>query len=332
MPADRVRGRTGVRLSLLAVMVAGLVFVMLIKPTSNLVIPLLAAADVMVGFVAAAEPPRRALPAAALTVVVQALATADGSLLDTSLVAVVEILLITIAWLIGNTVRQRRVYATVQREQAETEAVQAERLRIARELHDMIAHSFGVISVQAGMGRRVFDTQPDQARNALATIEETSRETAGALRRLLGSLRSSDPGSGPELREPVPGLADLDALVTRAAHAGVQVSLRRDGDPAPLAPDIDLAAYRIIQESITNVIRHAGTDRCDVVVRHRTGELTVEIIDAGRGGPPQFGYGLSGMRERVSLLGGEFEAGPRTGGGFRIMARLPLPVPASPIP
>ncbi|GIF38080.1 signal transduction histidine kinase [Actinoplanes xinjiangensis] len=286
-------------------------------------------ADVMVGNVAARRPRRVSVPAAVLTVLVQAalvlLFENPGDLL--TIPAVMALAGVT-AWVIGDSVRQRRRHAAVQREQSEARAVEAERLRIARELHDMVAHSIAVIAVQAGMGRRVIDTQPAEARNALANIEETSRDTAAALRRMLGSLRRTDAGAGPAPRDPAPGLADLDGLVARSAQAGVEVGLRRDGDPVPLPPDIDLSAYRIVQEAVTNVIRHAGVGRCDVAVQQDAGTLSIEITDDGSGGGGAGDgsrNGITGMRERVSLLGGEFDAGPRPGGGFRVSARIPLP-------
>lgn len=296
------------------------------------VIPLVVVTNIVVGRVATVSSPRRSGLVSVATVVMQLIVTVGGGLPATFAWLITEILAVVIAWVIGLSLRQRRQYAVTQREQAEVRAVQAERLRIARELHDMIAHSIGVISVQAGMGRRVIDTQPEEARTALANIEETSRDTAAALRRMLGTLRRSDAGSGPELRDPAPGLTDLDVLVTRASQAGVHVGLRWQGEHTPLPADIDLSAYRIIQESVTNVIRHAGADRCDIVVTQHAGELTIEVTDAGRGGQPHFGYGLSGMRERVSLLDGQFEAGPGTHGGFRIRARIPLPALTAPAP
>jgi signal transduction histidine kinase len=289
------------------------------------------AVDVMVGNVAATRSRWVSIPAAALTAVAEVTlgALVVGRPGDMDMLFPVLVLAIVTAWLIGNSVRQRRRYAAAQREQDQARAVQAERLRIARELHDMIAHSIGVIAVQAGMGRRVIDTQPAEARNALANIEDTSRDTAAALRRMLGTLRRTDAISGPAPREPAPGLADLESLVARTAQAGVKVELRWLGERTPLPSDIDLSAFRIVQEAVTNVIRHAGTGRCDVVVRQDDDTLTIEVTDNGRGGTGAgAGYGIPGMRERVSLLGGEFTAGPRAGDGFGVTARIPLPGPA----
>jgi signal transduction histidine kinase len=169
------------------------------------------------------------------------------------------------------------------------------------------------------MGNRVIDTRPAQARDALRAIEDTSRDTLAGLRRMLGALRRSD-------HEPVAplGMADLDGLVARSFDAGVRVAVEWRGERRPLPPDIDLSAYRIIQESVTNVTRHAGTDQCEVIVDQRDGELSIEVTDNGRGGSPGPGYGIRGMRERVGLLDGEFTAGPRADGGFRVAARIPV--------
>ncbi len=186
----------------------------------------------------------------------------------------------------------------------------------------MVAHSIGIIAIQAGMGRRVIGTQPQEAGNALAAIESTSRETLSGLRRMLGALRQSE---GAPL-DPAPGLADLDRLVTAAGDAGVRVKLRTTGRPRPLPPDLELAAYRVVQEALTNVVRHAGVPDCEVTVGHGEAELSVEVTDGGRGAAVGAeGYGIVGMRERVALLHGVFEAGPRPEGGFRVAARLPVP-------
>lgn len=229
-----------------------------------------------------------------------------------------------IAWLIGNTAHQSRTHAEALRGRATEQAVTAERLRIARELHDMVAHSIGIIAIQAGMGRRVMDTQPAETRNALDAIETTSRETLAGLRRMLGALRQAEAEPAP--LEVAPGLAELDRLVTSTARAGVRVALTRSGEARPLPPEVDLAAYRIVQEAVTNVIKHAGTRDCHVSVEYGPAHLAVGVVDLGGGSPsgPGTGYGLAGMRERVALLHGEFNAGPRPGGGFRVAARLPL--------
>lgn len=234
-----------------------------------------------------------------------------------------------VAWLIGNSIRQNHQHADALRAQAAAQAITAERLRIARELHDMVAHSIGIIAIQAGVGRRVIGTQPAEARNALDAIEATSRETLGGLRRLVGGLRRTDPGATPGGHENAlaPGLADVGALADAARDAGVHVDVEWSGAMRPLPPDLDLSAYRIVQEAVTNVVRHAGADRCRIRVEHRDGAVALEIVDDGapQAVPGPAGFGLTGMRERVALLRGEFAAGPRPGGGFRVAAVLPVP-------
>jgi signal transduction histidine kinase len=236
-----------------------------------------------------------------------------------------------IAWLIGNSIRQSRTHAEALRAQAGAQAATAERLRIARELHDMVAHSVGIIAIQAGAGRRVIDTQPAEARDALAAIETTSRETLAGLRRMLGALRRGDPGDepGPGPLDPAPGLADVSRLATATACAGVRVEVQWRGEQRPLPADVDASAFRIIQEAVTNVVRHAGTGHCRVSIDHQDHELSIEVVDDGHGGTAAgTGYGIAGMRERVGLLHGQFTAGPRPGGGFRVAARLPVPAGA----
>ncbi|OKJ96900.1 histidine kinase [Streptomyces sp. CB03234] len=292
--------------------------------------------DVAVGHVVATRPRRSGIAAAAMALAVQLGSSSyytSGSDVFT-MNAVLLVLAVAAAWLTGHSVRERREHAAALRTQTAARAVAAERLRIARELHDVIAHSIGVIAIQAGVGRRVIDTQPDEARNALATIEATSRETLAGLRRTLGALRRTDgeAESGAESVgapcDPAPGLADLDRLTVSTLDAGVRVDVRWRGERRPLPADVDLAAFRIVQEALTNVVRHAGTRTCRVIVDQRQGELCIEVEDEGRGGPvAATGYGLVGMRERVGLLGGGFSAGPRPGGGFRVAARLPLAGP-----
>jgi signal transduction histidine kinase len=234
-----------------------------------------------------------------------------------------------IAWLIGMSIRQAQARAELRRTQAAAQAAVAERLRIARELHDVVAHSIGIIAIQAGAGRRVFDTRPGEARDALAAIEATSRETLSGLRRMVTGLRRAELGPEQAPLGPAPGLADIDRLAAMTLDAGVKVDVEWPGSWEPLPADIDLSAFRIIQEAVTNVVRHAGTDECRVVIDQRDGQLSIEVTDNGRGGDVAgAGYGITGMRERTALLGGDFSAGPRPGGGFRVTARLPLPAPA----
>jgi signal transduction histidine kinase len=247
------------------------------------------------------------------------------------LVTIVVLLVTVIAWLIGHSIRQAQAQAELVRTQADAQTAMAERLRIARELHDIVAHSVGIIAIQAGSGRSVFDARPDQARDALAAIEASSRETLSGLRRMVTGLRRAEPGPGPWQAPlaPAPGLADIERLAATALDAGVQVDVDWRGSRESLPADIDLSAFRIIQEAVTNVIRHAGTSQCQVCIEQWDGQLSIEVTDGGRGGTAAgTGYGITGMRERAALLGGDFSAGPRTGGGFRVAARLPVPAPA----
>lgn len=284
-------------------------------------------ADAGVGYTAATRSRRVSVLAAVLPVGVLAAYTAwrlgRGYFFNLSVPAALASTVV-IAWLIGNTIRQNRAHADTVRAQATQQAVTAERLRIARELHDMVAHNIGIIAIQAGVGSLVMDTQPAETRNALEAIEATSRETLAGLRRMLGALRRSGPESAP--LDPLPGLAAIGQLVGTTAAAGVRVDVRWRGERRDLPSDVDLAAFRIVQEAVTNVVRHSGTRNCSVTIDYRPDELAVDIVDLGLGGTVAgSGYGIAGMRERVSLLHGEFSAGPRPEGGFRVAARLPVP-------
>ncbi|MGW0998142.1 sensor histidine kinase [Streptomyces sp. NPDC002520] len=207
------------------------------------------------------------------------------------------------------------------RAQAAKRRADEERLRIARELHDVLAHSISVINVQASMGLALLDSDPEQARTALTTIKAASKEALGEVRQVLDTLRA--PGAAP--RAPAPGLDRLPELVEQAAAAGLTVEV--DGEPPRLAPGAGLAAFRIVQEALTNVVRHSGSRHAWVRLEHDGDELRVRVdddgpatgADAGGGG-----NGLAGMRERAAALGGTIEAGPRPDGGFRVLAVLPL--------
>lgn len=201
-----------------------------------------------------------------------------------------------------------------------------ERLRIARDVHDLVAHHMSLINVQAGVGRHLIDRDPEVARQALDTIKESSKQALIELRGIVGVLRQVDEDAP---RAPTPGLARLSDLVANAAAAGVEVRVEVDGSIDALPRATDLAAYRIIQESLTNVVRHS--DRPEAVVRiHRDGdELDVEVLDEGSGRPatpdlPSGGSGIPGMRERAAAVGGSLDAGPRPGRGFAVRARLPI--------
>ncbi|WP_327418738.1 sensor histidine kinase [Streptomyces sp. NBC_01233] len=294
--------------------------------------------DLAVGYIAATRPRRTSLTAAGMALGGQAASalyfpSGQGAYVQT--LAFIGVALAA-AWTAGDSIRERREHAEALYVQATAQAVTAERLRIARELHDMIGHSVGVIAIQAGVGRRVIDTRPDEARNALAAIEATSKETLAGLGRTLGALRRADAGGGAGARAdsaprgPAPVLDDLDRLAASAKDAGIRVDVRWLGERRPLPADIELAAYRIVQESLTNVARHASTRDCLVTVDYRADELSVEVENDGRTGLASgtggaAGWGIVGMRERIVLLHGQFTAGPRPEGGFRVAARLPLP-------
>jgi signal transduction histidine kinase len=257
-------------------------------------------------------------------------------------------LVVAAAWLLGHFVGVRRAYTTrledrtaeleertAQLDQAREElarrAVTEERLRLARELHDVVAHAMSVIAVQSGVGAHVADTQPEEAAKALAAIEATSRAALTELRRLLGVLRQNSEPRGD--LAPVPGLADLDSLLAEVAKAGLAVRLRVEGTPSQLPAGVDLSAYRIVQEALTNVVKHAGPARAQVRICYGDHDVTVEVTDNGRGvmalagdGRVGTGHGLIGMRERVAAFEGDLEVGPCPGGGFRVAARLPLAV------
>ncbi|MEU3688578.1 sensor histidine kinase [Streptomyces narbonensis] len=316
------------------------------------------AVDVALYVIAVVRPPREAVRALLLALGVLAGYLAVRLLRGWTVGTTTELavaLIAVVAWLLGRSEHQSRTYAERSRAQAAEQAVTAERLRIAREMHDTVAHSIGIVALQAGAARRVIDTQPEGARQALAEIETASRETLAGLRRMLGALRTaeapavpdpyaaSDPYAVPATTPVLPGttsalpemsgLSALDRLAEVTGAAGVRVTVRRVGTPCPLPPDIDLSAFRLVQESVTNVVRHSGADTCTVTVDHRDPVAVAVTVEDG--GPTAgrererpgggSGYGLVGMRERVALLHGEFSAGPRPGGGFRVTARLPLP-------
>jgi signal transduction histidine kinase len=246
------------------------------------------------------------------------------------------------AWAVGRVVRswwhKNAALEAANRELEEQRELQAqaavavERGRIARELHDVVAHNVSMIVVQAGAAARVLHGEQPDVRNALEVIAASGRETVDEMRTLLGVLRSDD---GPAALKPQPGLADLEQLVSGVREAGLPVTLRIEGAPRPLPPTLDLSAFRIVQEALTNTLRHAGPARAEVTVRYEDGLVTLEIADTGHGpdgGPITgrgTGHGLVGMRERAAMLGGEFEAARADSGGFTVRARLPAATPAS---
>ncbi|MEU5241197.1 sensor histidine kinase [Streptomyces lydicus] len=292
------------------------------------------AVDLVLGILVATCTRRASIVAVAVSFAVQLLVIgvfAHGDNLPVN--EVIALLAMSASCAAGLLSRERREHAVALRSQEVAEAVTAERLRIARELHDMVAHSIGIIAIQAGVGSRVIQTQPAEAREALRAIEATSRETLSGLRRTLVSLRRAERGATASEQSPLapaPGLADIERLASATAGAGVRVDVRRSGNPRPLPADIDLSAYRIVQEALTNVVRHADTGRCRVAIDYGNEELSVEVVDDGSGAAGNglaHGFGLVGMRERVGLLHGHLSVGPRPEGGFRVAARLPLPEP-----
>jgi signal transduction histidine kinase len=241
--------------------------------------------------------------------------------------------LIAAGWTLGYAVRQQRAYSDAMRDQADRRAeeraraqVAEERLRIARELHDVVAHSMSLIAVQAGVANYVLEARPEEAARVLSSIEQASRSALRDTRRLLGLLRDHDgvqmmPGLGP-----APGLGDLDDLVARTKAAGVRVDLEVRGRRTSLPAGVDLAAYRIVQEALTNVVKHSAAASGRVVVAYEDDGLRIEVTDDGRGGSMDGveGHGIVGMRERAGLYGGEFRAGPLAERGFEVAVRLPL--------
>jgi signal transduction histidine kinase len=250
--------------------------------------------------------------------------------------------LVLLLWGLGASVRTTRLHAAAQESRAERlerereeharRVAADERACIARELHDVVAHNVSVMVLQAGGARRVLPSRPDRTREALESIERTGRQALTEMRRLLGILRKEDQDSGP--LEPQPGMDGLDRLVSRFEEAGLPVEVQIEGRSRPLPAGIDLSAYRIVQEALTNTLRHAGRARARVLVRFMDTTLEVEIADDGRGVRAEvegdgLGQGLIGMRERAVLLGGELRAGSRPGGGYSVVARLPLESPSA---
>ncbi|WNV76621.1 histidine kinase [Geodermatophilus sp. DSM 44513] len=237
-------------------------------------------------------------------------------------------------WAVGRIIRDRTARAVeaaaraeraeVEREQAAARAVADERARIARELHDVVSHSISVITVQTQAVRRRLATDHQREADDLRAVEATARQAMAEMRRLFGILRAD--GERPSLA-PQPGLDQLDRLVADTRAAGVTVALTVEGEPVPLPPGLDLAAYRVVQEALTNVRRHAPGGRVGVRLAYGGGGLEVQVENgpgAGPAGPGGGGLGLVGMRERVVLYGGSLEAGPQPGGGFAVHARLPF--------
>lgn len=279
--------------------------------------------------VAQVVPLRRAIALAALTLAVLAGATAAANPFGPTGGGFFLLPAMIAAALFGGiAVSNRRAYVASIQARVDEEArrrVDEERLRIARELHDVVAHSMATISVQAGVAEHVLAANPGAAAQALRAIRLTSRDGLRDLRAILNVLRQADEG---EPVEPAPGLAQLDALVDRACQAGLPTTVRRDGKPRSLPHGVDMAAYRIIQESLTNAIRHAGPATATIRLAYDESALRIDIADTGRGiapgtESPGAGHGLIGMRERAVAVDGTLEAGPDPAGGYRVVAVLP---------
>ncbi len=268
----------------------------------------------------------------ALTVGVAALVTVNDPTAKTG-DFVWDAITFTIAWIVGFAVgdkyrevdaaKERAALAEREREERARRAVADERARIARELHDVVGHSVSVMTVQASAVRRLLEQDQERVSEALQVVEQTGREALAEMRRMVGVLRHAE--DGPALA-PQPSLEQIERLVEHTRNAGLPVDLRVEGDPVQLPTGIDLTAYRLVQEGLTNAIKHAGANRAEVLVRYAGGhvELTVSDDGDGDGSGGGGGHGLVGMRERVSVYGGKLEAGSRPEGGFRLRATLPV--------
>jgi signal transduction histidine kinase len=242
-------------------------------------------------------------------------------------------LLFTIVWLAGNALgakltqykqaEERAARLEREREDRARAAVAEERARIARELHDVVGHSVSVMTVQASGVRRLLLPEQEREREALLIVEQTGREALAEMRRLVDVLRR--PEEAPALA-PQPSLQHLDKLVDQVRESGLNVELKVEGEVAKLPASVDLAAYRLVQEGLTNTLKHAQAHRAEVLVRYGNGQVEVVVADDGNGtgGGTGGGHGLVGLRERIAVAGGELDAGPRTGGGFQVRARLPM--------
>ena len=328
-----------------AVVIGGIQVLLNVRPTAtDLVIVIL------LYTLAAYTPRRTSITGLAICLLGSAVAVArwmPGQLSVVNAILVGSILFAgpsLIAWVFGDSMRYRRAYYTsledrAARLEAERDAqaqiaAAAERARIARELHDVVAHNVSVMVVQADGASYALDTDPGRAKEALAAISATGRQALAEMRRLLGVLRREE--GGPSELAPQPGIGELGELLDQARSAGLPVSFTVEGEPRPVPSGAALAAYRIVQESLTNTRKHAGpVASASVLLRYSPDALVLAISDDGRGDPGGSavpgapGHGLTGIRERVAVYGGSVTAGPRPGGGFAVVATLPLtPAPA----
>ncbi len=316
-------------LAVLAVNIAAWVLVDLFTPANEDPLTLAITLAVAVYSVGAHTRARRAAVGAGLVAAIALLATAvdwnQGSFLD--LVGNLTFFagIFGGTWLAGRAIRRRRGRERdliLEREEKARLAVLEERTRIARELHDVVAHAISVIVLQARGARHALDAEPEDARGAIDAIEQTATQALREMRRLLGMLRADDEAVA---LAPQPSLTHLDTLVTHVRDAGLPVEVHIEGTPRELAPGVDLSAYRIVQEALTNALKHAGPARARVLVRYGENVLELEVADTGAGANGVgSGHGLAGMRERVAVFGGELESGPRSEGGYAVRARLPL--------
>lgn len=281
------------------------------------------AALVMVYSIAAEVPRRQSLAALGAVEVGMVLAVVVGGTGMQTDTVIGNVLVLVVAWFIGDTNRRRRELNSIEQQRAAQRAVAEERMRIARELHDVVAHSMSAVTVQAGMARMVIEDDPELAKRSLASIEKTGQEAMDEMRRLLHVLRSDN--GAPTARTPAPHLANLDALVDQAAAVGTRVEVSVSGNVRTLLPGVGLAAYRVVQESLTNIRKHAPGSHGKISIDYGEEAVTVQVDSelpvGARPGPE--GHGLAGMRERVALYDGDVEAAPHPDGTFRVRARLP---------
>jgi signal transduction histidine kinase len=312
---------------------------MLVAPMGLLPTPLMVAPAVICAYSLAVRTERRVvlavvLPSATLLVALIPFFEADFSWADTSRLATVAASPL-VAAVVGRSTRHRRAYLAIMEERVrraeesrDSEArrrVAGERIRIARELHDLVAHQITLANAQATVAAHLFDTRPEQTRTSLEELVKTTRHALDELRATVGLLRQPDDTSTPT--EPAPGLSQVPALLTAFRRAGLEVSMHEDGTARPLPPAVDLTAYRIVQEALTNVTKHAATGSAQVRLAWNRDHVTVTVTDEGSRTPPErpSGYGLIGMRERATAVGGTLTVGPRPSGGFLVCAHLPLP-------
>jgi signal transduction histidine kinase len=290
--------------------------------------------------VAVSQPPHRSLAALAGALVLTAGAEAYSGLAGRptlpwqtleDLMAASAVITVA-AWAIGSAAREQRHYAARSAEQLAERAVTNERLRIARELHDVIAHSMTLITAKAAVTNYLIDSRPEEARSALGIIEATGRTALIEMRHMLGVLRANGDTPDASTRAPAAGLADLKALAAQATAAGVRTDLQIRSE-RKLPEAMALTVYRIVQEALTNAIKHAGPAHCRVLVDLTGDHVDIDVSDDGQGPPAATsGHGLIGMRERVNLYNGRFNAGPRPEGGYRVTARMPIgPLTSTPV-